>query len=145
MTYLWVKAFHVFCFVSWMAGIFYLPRLFVYHAMCDDDDQRGKDRFVIMERKLYFGIMTPSAVLTLASGLMMIGINGMSFLTQNAWLHAKLTLVALLFAYHGYCFSLWKAFRDGRNQKSHKWFRVFNEVPVFMLIGISILVIVKPF
>jgi len=142
---LWVKAFHVIFMVTWMAGIFYLPRLFVYHAMCEADDSVGRERFKVMERKLYFGIMTPGMVLTVVFGTWMLVLYGWQFVTSNHWLHAKLVLVALLLAYHVHCYSLLKAFKEDRNTRSHRYFRVYNELPVFALIGIVILVIVKPF
>ena len=136
---LWVKAFHIVFMVTWFAGLFYLPRLFVYHAM--SSDELSLERFRLMERKLYYGIMTPGAVLTVASGLTLwlyYGITG-------GWLHAKLALVALLIAYHLWCGKLLKDFREDRNVKSHVWFRWFNEAPVVALIGVVVLVIVKPF
>lgn len=136
---LWVKAFHVVFMVTWFAGLFYLPRLFVYHAMTGD--ATGSERFKVMERKLYYGIMTPGALLTVASGLTLwlyYGITG-------GWLHAKLALVALLIAYHLWCGKLLQDFRDDRNVKTHVWFRWFNEAPVLVLIGVVVLVVVKPF
>ena len=136
---LWVKAFHIVFMVTWFAGLFYLPRLFVYHAMTDDAE--GVERFKVMERKLYRGIMTPGAVLTIASGLALwlhYGISG-------GWLHAKLVLVAALIAYHLWCGALLKAFRSGPPPHGHVWLRWFNEVPVIFLIAIVILVVVKPF
>ena len=135
---LWLKAFHVIFVVTWFAGLFYLPRLFVYHAM--SADAIGIERFKVMERKLYYGIMTPGAVFTVASGLGLwlgYGITG-------GWLHAKLVLVALLIAYHVWCGRLLAAFRDDRNTHGHVWFRWFNEAPVLLLAGIVVLVIVKP-
>jgi protoporphyrinogen IX oxidase len=136
---LWVKAFHVVFMVTWFAGLFYLPRLFVYHAMTAD--VTGSDRFKVMERKLYYGIMTPGAVLTIATGLTLWLYYGVT----GAWLHAKLALVALLIAYHLWCGKLLRDFRDGRNLKGHVWFRWFNEAPVLILLGVVVLVIVKPF
>jgi protoporphyrinogen IX oxidase len=136
---LWLKAFHVIFMVTWFAGLFYLPRLFVYHAMTAEPE--GRERFKIMERKLYRGIMTPGAVLTVVSGLTLwlyYGIGG-------GWLHAKLALVAALIAYHLWCGKLLRDFRDGRNARSHIWYRWFNEVPVVFLVGVVVLVIVKPF
>ena len=136
---LWVKAFHVVFMVTWFAGLFYLPRLFVYHAMTAD--AAGSERFKVMERKLYYGIMTPGAVLTIASGLTLwlyYGITG-------GWLHAKVALVALLIAYHLWCGKLLRDFRDDRNLKGHVWFRWFNEVPVLFLMAVVVLVVVKPF
>lgn len=142
---LWLKAFHVVAMVSWMAGIFYLPRLFVYHAMAAPEDTIGKERFHVMERKLYRGIMTPAMIVTVALGVWMIVSYGTVFLRTNAWLHAKLTLVAVLIGYHFYCGRILWAFARGENTRSHRFFRVFNEVPVLLLIGIVVLVIVKPF
>ena len=136
---LWLKAFHVIFMVTWFSGLFYLPRLFVYHAMTADAP--GSERFKVMERKLYYGIMTPGAVLTLATGLTLWLYYGIS----GGWLHAKLALVALLIAYHLWCGKLLKDFRDDRNAKGHVWFRWFNEAPVLVLIGVVALVIVKPF
>lgn len=138
---LWVKSLHIVFMVTWFAGLFYLPRLFVYHAMTED--QAGIERFRIMERKLYYGIMTPGAVLTIAFGLWLW--LGWFPGTGSGWLHAKLALVTLLVGYHLWCGRLLKAFRDGRNTRSHVWFRWFNEVPVAFLFAIVILVVVKPF
>jgi protoporphyrinogen IX oxidase len=136
---LWLKTFHVVFMVTWFAGLFYLPRLFVYHAM--SDDEISIERFQVMERKLYYGIMTPGAALTLVSGLglwLWYGISG-------GWLHAKLALVAALIAYHLWCGALLRAFGLRRNTRSHVWLRWFNEAPVVLLIGIVLLVVVKPF
>lgn len=138
---LWIKAFHIMAVVTWFAGLFYLPRLFVYHAMSDDEISR--ERFKIMERKLYRGITTPSMIAVIALGLWLIYLTP-GFL-QMGWLHAKLTLVAILVVYHLYCGHLVKQFRDNRNQRSHRFYRVFNEFPVFILIGAVILAVVKPF
>jgi len=137
---LWVKAFHIIFMVTWFAGLFYLPRLFVYHALCEEE--AGKARFKVMERKLYYGIMAPGAVLTIAFGVWLwLG----WFRGAGGWFHAKIALVALLVGYHVYCGRLLAHFREGRNTKSHVWYRWFNEVPVAMLIGIVALVVVKPF
>lgn len=136
---LWIKALHIIFVVTWFAGLFYLPRLFVYHAMADDAP--GIARFKIMERKLYYGIMTPSAVLAVVFGTWLwfgYGITG-------GWLHAKLALVALLIAYHLWCGRLLRDFRDNRNAKTHVWFRWFNEFPVLILFAVVMLVVVKPF
>lgn len=136
---LWLKSFHIVFMVTWFAGLFYLPRLFVYHTM--SGDEAGLARFTLMERKLYYGIMMPSAVLTVFSGLILwlyYGIGG-------GWLHAKLVLVALLIGYHLWCGKLLRDFRDGRNVRTHVWYRWFNEVPVLFLIAIVVLVTVKPF
>jgi len=135
---LWVKAFHVIFMVTWFAGLFYLPRLFVYHAMSDDTP--GIERFKIMERKLFYGIMMPGGVLTVLFGLWLwlgYGISGV-------WLYIKLALVLLLIAYHVYCGKLVRDFKHDRNMRSHVFYRWFNEFPVLILIAIVILVIVKP-
>jgi putative membrane protein len=137
---LWVKALHLVFMVTWFAGLFYLPRLFVYHAMAGD--QPSLDRFKIMERKLFWGIMTPGAVLTIASGvwLWMAWYRG-----AGGWLHAKMALVALLVGYHVWCWRLMKAFAAERNTKSHVWFRWFNEAPTVVLFAVVVLVVLKPF
>ena len=139
---LWLKAFHIVAVVCWFAAIFYLPRLFVYHAMAED--QVSKDRFIIMERKLFNGICTPSAVLTVILGIALISLNP-SYYMSSGWMHAKLGLVFLLILYHLMCWRVLKQFRDGSNSRSHVFYRYFNELPVFLLIGIIILVVVKPF
>lgn len=139
---LWVKAFHVIAVICWFAAMFYLPRLFVYHAMCEDTP--GKERFKIMERKLYRGIMTPSMVLTVLLGIWTLSYNT-AYYMSSGWMHAKLTCVVLLLVYHFMCGHYLKAFRDDRNTKSHKFFRIFNELPVLLLIAIVVLVVVKPF
>ena len=140
--YEWLKVVHLLAVISWMAGLFYLPRLFVYHVQAlNEGDTRGSERFKIMERKLFNGIMTPGAVLSIVFGLWLwlgYGISG-------AWLHAKLTLVLLLVAYHALCWKHLRAFRDDRNTHSDRYFRIINELPVFLLFGIVIFVVVKPF
>lgn len=136
---LWIKAFHIIFMVTWFAGLFYLPRLFVYHAM--SDDKASIERFKIMERKLFYGIMTPGGILTIVFGLWLwlgYGFNG-------GWLHAKLALVAALVVYHVFCGKLLIDFKYDRNQHSHIYYRWFNEAPVLVLIAIIILVEVKPF
>ncbi|MDO9317761.1 MAG: protoporphyrinogen oxidase HemJ [Gammaproteobacteria bacterium] len=138
----WVKAFHIIAVVCWFAAIFYLPRLFVYHAM--SEDKVSKDRFVIMERKLFRGIATPSAIATVLLGIWLISFNP-SYYMSSGWMHAKLALVILLSIYHYFCWRIMIAFRDEKNTRSHVYFRYFNELPVFLLIGIIILVVVRPF
>lgn len=135
---LWIKAFHIVFVISWFAGLFYLPRLFVYHAMAED--RVSQDRFLVMERKLLFGIMTPAAVLAVGFGAWL----WLGYGFTGAWLDLKLVLVALLIAYHGYCTWLWFRFRAGRNRHSHVYYRWLNELPVLLLIAIVILVVVKP-
>lgn len=139
---LWLKALHLIAVVCWFAGLFYLPRLFVYHARTEDTP--GRERFKIMERKLYRGIMWPSLILTAVFGGWMLGMNWGYYHTQG-WLHAKLALVALLIIYHLLCGHYLKAFLQDRNRKSHVFFRIFNELPVLALVAIVILVVVKPF
>ncbi|MBN57412.1 MULTISPECIES: protoporphyrinogen oxidase HemJ [unclassified Thalassolituus] len=142
MTFLWLKAFHIIAVVTWFAAIFYLPRLFVYHA--DATDEISRERFKIMERKLYRGIMTPSMVVVIALGLWMLFMNAGFYFSQG-WMHAKLTLVALLVVYHFYCGHLLNVFKEDRNTRTHVFYRWFNEVPVFILLGVVILVVVRPF
>jgi putative membrane protein len=137
---LWVKALHLVFVVTWFAGLFYLPRLFVYHAMVDD--HASIERFKVMERKLYRGIMTPSAVLAVAFGLWLWLA---WFRGAGGWLHAKLALVILLVAYHLWCGALLRAFAADRNRRSHAWLRWFNEVPVVILVATVLLVVLKPF
>ncbi len=142
MLYLWLKALHIIAIVCWFAGLFYLPRLFVYHAMSEDAPSR--ERFCIMERKLYRGIMIPSMVATLVFGIWML-VDNSALLSSGGWLHAKLTLVVLLIGYHHGCGALLKRFARGDNQRGHVFYRWFNEVPVLFLLAIVILVVVKPF
>ncbi len=139
---LWVKAFHIIFMVTWFAGLFYLPRLFVYHAM--SDDAISNERFKIMERKLYYGITMPGGVLTVVFGLWLVWAWELG-LDSGAWFHAKMALVAMLIVYHFYCGKLVKQFKEDRNTRSHVFYRWFNEIPVFMLIGAIILVVVRPF
>ena len=140
---LWVKAFHIIFMVTWFAGLFYLPRLFVYHAM--SDDQPGKERFKVMEAKLYFGITTPGAILTILFGLWMLVAYAWEAYSGNGWLHAKITLVAVLVGYHLYCGKLVNDFKRDRNRHSHVFYRWFNEFPVLILVAVVILTIVRPF
>lgn len=139
---LWVKAFHIIAIVCWFAGLFYLPRLYVYHAQADD--QLSRDRFKVMERKLYRGITTPSMVATLLLGLWLMSFDPGYFMSQG-WIHAKLTLVLILVGYHIYCGRLLAQFRDDRNTHGHVFYRWFNEFPVLILVGVVVLAIVKPF
>ncbi|MBI3545193.1 MAG: protoporphyrinogen oxidase HemJ [Gammaproteobacteria bacterium] len=136
---LWIKALHIIFMVTWFAGLFYLPRLFVYHSMATD--KASTERFKIMERKLFFGIMTPGAVLTIIFGSWLWLGYGMT----GAWLHLKLALVALLIVYHVYCGRLLFDFKYDRNRYGHVFFRWLNELPVLILIAVVILVVVKPF
>lgn len=139
--YLWIKALHVLAIISWMAGMLYLPRLFVYHA----DAALGSDRsetFKIMERRLLFGIMTPAMIVAWITGLFLAADAGFF---QSPWFHAKLLFVSLMTASH---FALAKYRRDfslDRNARPSRFYRVINEVPTLLMIFIVILVIVKPF
>ena len=139
---LWLIAFHIISMVCWFAGLFYLPRLFVYHAM--SSDTISHERFKTMESKLYYGITTPAAILTTLLGLSLLTMNP-QYYRHAGWMHAKLGLVLLLWAYHLYCGYLLKQFKIHNNQHGHIFYRWFNEIPVFFLIAIIILVIVKPF
>ena len=136
---LWLKSFHIVFVVTWFAGIFYLPRLFMYHAVATD--ALSIERFQMMEKRL-FGIMTIGATLTVVFGVSLLIVTP-GFL-QAGWLHAKLTLVLVLIAYHVWCYRLMGDLRAGR-KRSSTWYRVFNEVPALLLIAIVILVVVKPF
>lgn len=139
---IWVKALHVIFMVTWFAGLFYLPRLFVYHA--STDDQVSLDRFVVMERKL-FAIMTIGAVLTVGLGVWMLMDYAWVAFSSQGWLHAKMTLVLALIVYHVWCLKVMKEFKAGQNTRSHVFYRWFNEAPVLLLFAIVILVIVRPF
>jgi protoporphyrinogen IX oxidase len=137
---LWVKSLHIVFMVTWFAGLFYLPRLFVYHALATD--KVSLDRFALMERKLFWGIMTPGGALTVVFGVWLwLG----WFRGAGSWLHAKMALVALLVAYHLGCWRLMRALAEGRNRRSHVWYRWFNEVPVLILFATVLLVVLKPF
>ncbi len=135
---LWIKSLHIIFVVTWFAGLFYLPRLFVYHAMTSD--LPGIERFKVMERKLYYGIMTPGALLAIGFGLWL----WLGYDFSGGWLHAKLVLVAILIGYHLYCGKLLADFRDDRNRHDHVYYRWFNEIPVGILFAVVILVVVKP-
>ena len=138
----WVIAFHIIFVVVWFSGLFYLPRLFVYHAMCED--QTGKDRFKVMERKLY--VMTHiGGIGATIFGVWLLVAYGWAAYSASGWLHVKLLLVALLIAYHLYLGKLLKDFKLERNIRSHKFYRFINEIPVVPLVVVIILVKVKPF
>jgi putative membrane protein len=137
---LWLKALHVIAMVTWFAGLFYLPRLYLYHANAKDATSIA--RFEIMERRLFI-IMTIGATLTIVFGVAML-IEAPAYLSMS-WLRVKLSLVLLVIAYHGYCFKLLRDFAQQRNTRSANWYRGFNELPTLLLIGIVILAVVKPF
>ena len=139
---MWLKAWHLIGMVTWFAGLFYLPRLFVYHAM--SDDRISIERFKVMERKLFYGITTPGGLFTVIIGLWMLYDYAWSAFGSHLWLQIKLALLALLIAYHLYCGKLLLDFKDDRNQHSHIWFRWFNELPVLLLIAIVLLAVLKP-
>ncbi len=138
---LWVKAFHIIFMVTWFSGLFYVPRLFMYHALAKDT--LSKERFKVMEKKLYYYITTPGAVLTTLFGLWLISFNP-SYMTMG-WLHLKLTLVVLLIIYHIYLGILLKKFAQNNNTHSVLFYKITNEIPAVFLIAIVILVVVKPF
>lgn len=138
---LWVKAFHVIFMVTWFAGLFYLPRLYVYHAMSHDTP--SLERFKLMERKLFWGIATPGAVLTAIFGFWILIAQWPAY-ERASWMHLKLSLVVGLIVYHIWSGKLLLDFKHDRNRHSHVWYRWFNEVPVILLILIVILVIVRP-
>lgn len=137
--YYWIKAFHIIAVICWMAGIFYLPRLFVYHSM--SNDKISLERFKVMERKLYKGIMNPSMMATFIFGIWLWLGYGLS----GGWLYAKLLLVLGLVGYHIWCGATIKKFAADEVKQGHVFFRFMNEAPVLLLIAIVILVVVKPF
>jgi putative membrane protein len=136
---LWLKAFHIVFVVTWFAGLFYLPRLFVYH--CAATDPIGRERFVVMERRL-FALMTLGGALAILLGVTMVA--AAPAYLDFLWLRVKLALVAGLVAYHFWCYKLMGDLREGRNGRSQRWYRVFNEVPGLFLIAIVVLAVVKP-
>ncbi len=138
---LWLTAFHIITMVAWFAGLFYLPRLFVYHAGCTDFI--GSERFKAMEHKLYYYIMTPAAIATTALGIALLNFNISSYL-NHTWMLIKLCSVVLLWVYHLYCGHLLKKFRTNSNPHSAVFYRWFNELPTLLLIIIVIMVVVKP-
>jgi putative membrane protein len=139
--YLWLKAIHVIFMVTWFAGLFYLPRLFIYHAM--DENNASFDLFKVMEKRL-FGIMTIGAAVTVFFGVGLLSMNW-GYLITSGWFMLKLVFIAALFGYHYWCYRIMLEFREGRNQRSHVWYRWFNEAPALALIVIVIMVVVKPF
>jgi putative membrane protein len=136
---LWIKALHIVFVVAWFAGLFYLPRLFVYHAQAEDAASR--ERFKVMERKLYRGIMTPAMVITLATGLWL----WLGFGFRGGWLEAKVGLVVLLVVYHFWMRALMSDFARDANRHTHVYYRWVNEIPTVILFAVVVLVVVKPF
>jgi protoporphyrinogen IX oxidase len=142
---LWLKAFHVIGVIAWFAAVFYLPRLFVYHAQIQHgviDDAAGNARFKVMERKLFW-LMTVAAAIAIGFGVAMVLV--VPELLLMRWLQLKLVLVFALVSYHGACFALVQQFAADRNGRTERWYRVFNEIPAILLIGIVVLAVVKPF
>ena len=138
---LWLKAFHVIFMVAWFAGIFYLPRLFVNHA--ETSSKEVSEQLKGMERRLLF-FVTPFALFTLILGIAIIVAYGSAWFAAASWLHIKLTLVIILFVHHGYCFKLVSTFKQDKNTRSGKFYRIFNEIPVLILFAVIILAYVKP-
>jgi putative membrane protein len=139
---LWIKAFHLIFIVCWFAGLFYLPRLFVYHS--EASDAISLERFKVMERKLYYYIMIPCMLLTIFFGLGLLGSNWAIYKTAG-WMHTKLLLVVLLIGYHHMCGYYLKQFAKDKNRHSSRFYRIFNEIPVVFLIAIIVLAVVRPF
>jgi protoporphyrinogen IX oxidase len=140
--YLWLKAVHIIAVVTWFAALFYLPRLFVYHA--STEDAIGRERFKVMEGKLYRIIMQPSMIVAVVFGLWLLALGWEAF-SRSVWLWVKLAGVLALLGYHHYCARLVRDFAADRNRHSEKFYRMFNEVPAVLLIAIVVLVVVKPF
>lgn len=138
---LWVKSFHIIAVICWFAVLFYLPRLFVYHAM--SEDEISNERFKVMERKLLRVIGTPSMVATFILGLWLVSYNW-DYYSNSIWFWLKISLVIVLAAYHGMCVKIWKQFCRNNNSRSHIFYRWFNEFPVILLIIIVCLVVIKP-
>jgi protoporphyrinogen IX oxidase len=138
---LWVKAIHIIFMVTWFAGLFYLPRLFVYHA--ESDDAISNERFKVMERKLFWGITTPGGIITAVFGIWLIAILGAPVLSA-LWLQLKLALIVVLAGYHIWCGKLVADFKHDRNRHSHVWYRWFNEFPVLILVAVILLVELQP-
>ncbi len=146
---LWIKAFHIISVICWFAGLFYLPRLFVYHAMAEQsdntDDAGAIARFKVMERKLYYGITMPAMIATWVTGALLLYMYAWTAYSSMGWLHAKITSVVLLTVYHFSMGYYYKCFRDNQNQHSHIFYRYYNELPTLLLLAIVIMVVVKPF
>ncbi len=140
---MWLKALHLIFMVTWFAGLFYLPRLYVYHAM--SEDSISKERFKVMERKLFFGIMTPGMICTLAFGIWMLIDYAWAMYAHQGWLHVKLTLLIGLMIYHYFCYCWLLDFKYDRNQRSHIFYRWMNEIPVLFLVSMILLAVLKPF
>lgn len=142
LNMLYIKALHIIAVICWFAVLFYLPRLFVYHAMCEDDI--SKERFKVMERKLLRVIGHPSIIATHIFGIWLVTYNW-GYYSQSIWFWVKIALVTALVIYYHFCIRFIKDFRDNKNTRSHVFYRWFNEVPVIVLIAIVIMAVVKPF
>ncbi|MBX2836020.1 MAG: CopD family protein [Gammaproteobacteria bacterium] len=140
---LWVKSLHIIFVVSWFAALFYLPRVFVYHAMSNPTNQEQMDTFKVMERKLLIMAHLTGALALLFGFWVLVAY--LPAFVSSTWMQLKLLLVLLVIIHHVWCIKIVSDFKHDRNTKSHKWFRVFNEVPVLYLVGIVLLVVVKPF
>lgn len=140
-VFLYIKAFHIIAMVAWFAGLFYLPRLFVYHS--DAEDAISIERFKIMEKRLYYAIIWPSSLLTTILGLWLFKSNW-SYYQHAIWMHVKLSLVLLLWVYHFACGHYLSCFLAGKVTQSSIFFRIFNEIPTLLLVGIVLVVVVKP-
>ncbi|WP_143871279.1 CopD family protein [Catenovulum sediminis] len=139
---LWIKALHIIFMVAWFAGIFYFPRLLVYHAQSNESSVMAQLK--VMERRLLFFI-TPFAILTAVFGVWLAYLYGWQWFVSSAWFHTKLLLVLILYIYHIYCFKLLKIFKNDKNKRSARFYRVLNEMPVFILFAVVILAVVKPY
>ncbi len=139
----WVLAIHLIFVISWMAALFYLPRLFVYH--CETMDTHSDQRFKTMEKKLFYIIATPAAILTISTGLWLAMSATWQTYHTDWWFDIKLIFVALLIGFHGLCWKYMQDFKSNRNPHSGKFYRFFNEIPTLLMIAIVILVVVKPF
>lgn len=145
LNMLWLKSFHIIAMVCWFAGIFYLPRLFVYHCAVDPNiSKEHYERFCVMERRLFWGIMTPSALLTILLGASLLHYWNHQYWVHAKWFHYKMLLVALLIIFHYFCGRQVKRFKMQTNQHSARFYKLINELPVLILIGCVILVVVKP-
>ena len=140
--YLWVKAFHLIAVISWMVGLLYLPRLYVYHAMVEKDSARAAT-FALMERRLLKAIMTPAMIVSFALGIWLVLLN--PGLLSEGWFHAKVLLVLIMAGVHGKFAVMRKQLEAGTSRHSDRYFRIWNEVPTLLMIAIVILVIVQPF
>jgi len=141
MLYLWIKAFHIISVIAWMAGMLYLPRLFVYHCEAEVGSKQS-ETFKVMERRLLKAIINPAMIATWIFGLWLVWLGGWE---KSGWFHAKFALVIILSGLHGWLVRLWRAFAEDKNQHSQKFYRIINELPAILMVGIVLLVVLKPF